>query len=75
MTAQTNTELDTELVKAEMKKAEAQSRIEQIRSVLRNRADKNGVIEIDWSSLDASTEVLSSTPSYYWQKAFRRLMI
>jgi capsular exopolysaccharide synthesis family protein len=60
MTAQTNTELDSELVKAEMKKAEAQSRIEQIRSVLRNKTDKNGVIEIDWSSLEASTEVLSS---------------
>lgn len=60
MTALTNTELDSELVKAEMKKAEAQSRIEQIRSVLRNKTDKNGAIEIDWSSLEASTEVLSS---------------
>jgi polysaccharide biosynthesis transport protein len=58
--AQANTELDTELVKAEMKRAEAKSRLEQIQSVLRNRADKNGVIEIDWSSLDASTEVLNS---------------
>ena len=60
MTAQTNTELDTELVRAEMKKAEAQSRLEQIQSVLRNRTDNKGAIEIDWSSLDASTEVLSS---------------
>jgi len=60
MTAQTNTELDTELVKAEMRKAEAQARIEQIRSVLRNKTDKNGAIEIDWSSLEASTEVLNS---------------
>jgi len=60
MTAQTNTELDTELVRAEMKRAEAQSRLEQIQSVLRNRTDQNGAIEIDWSSLDASTEVLSS---------------
>lgn len=60
MIAQANTELDTELVKAEMHKAEAQARIEQIRSVLRNKADKNGAIEIDWSSLDASTEVLNS---------------
>lgn len=59
--AHTNTELDSELVKAEMKQADAQSRLEQIRSVLRNRTDQNGVIEIDWSSLDASTEVLSST--------------
>lgn len=58
--AQTHNELDTELVRAEMKKAEAQSRLEQIQSVLRNRTDNNGTIEIDWSSLDASTEVLSS---------------
>ncbi len=58
--AHTNTELDSELVRAEMKLAEAQSRVEQIKSVLRNRTDRNGVIEIDWSSLDASTEVLSS---------------
>lgn len=56
----TNTELDSELVRAEMKRAEAQSRLEQIKSVLRNRTAQNGVIEIDWSSLDASTEVLSS---------------
>jgi len=62
MTAQTNAELDTELVRAEMNKAQAQARIEQIRSVLRNKADKDktGAVEIDWSSLDASTEVLSS---------------
>jgi polysaccharide biosynthesis transport protein len=60
MTAQTNTELDTELVRAEMKRAEAQSRMEQIQSVLRNRTGQDGAIEIDWSSLDALTEVLSS---------------
>ena len=60
VTTQTNTELDTELVRAEMKKAEVQSRFEQIRSVLRNRVDKNGVKEIDWSSLNASAEVLGS---------------
>jgi capsular exopolysaccharide synthesis family protein len=60
MTAQTNTELDSELVRAEMKQAEARSRLEQIQSVLRNRTGQNGAIEIDWSSLDASTEVLSS---------------
>ena len=59
--AQTNTELDSELVKAEMKRAEAKSRLEQIQSILRNRADRDGVIEIDWSSLDASTEVLNSS--------------
>lgn len=59
--AHTNAELDSELVRAEMKQAEAQSRVEQIKSVLRNRTDQNGAIEIDWSSLDASTEVLNST--------------
>lgn len=56
----TNTELDSELIRAEVKQAEVQSRLEQIKSVLRNRTDQNGVIEIDWSSLDASTEVLNS---------------
>jgi succinoglycan biosynthesis transport protein ExoP len=59
-TAQTNTELDAELVRAEMRRAEAQSRLEQIQSVLRNRTEQNGAIEIDWSSLDSETEVLSS---------------
>ncbi|NGZ01496.1 MAG: hypothetical protein CV090_00405 [Nitrospira sp. WS238] len=59
--AHTNTELDSELVRAEMKQAEAKSRLEQIESVLRNQTDQNGVSTIDWSSLDASTEVLSST--------------
>ena len=58
--AQTNTELDAELVRAEMRKAESQARMEQIQSVLRNKTDKNGLVEIDWSSLDASTEVLTS---------------
>src|SRR5262245_7617174 len=60
VTAQTNSELDSELVKAEMKRAEAQSRMEQLKSVLRNRTGQDGEIEIDWSSLDALTEVLSS---------------
>ena len=60
VTVQTNSELDSELVRAEMKQAEARSRMEQIKSVLRNRTGQNGAIEIDWSSLDASTEVLSS---------------
>ncbi|MDR4469992.1 MAG: polysaccharide biosynthesis tyrosine autokinase [Nitrospira sp.] len=59
--AHTNTELDSELVRAEMKQAEAKSRLEQIESVLRNRTDQDGASTIDWSSLDASTEVLSST--------------
>ena len=60
VTANTNTELDSELVRAEIKQAEAKSHLEQIQSVLRNRTGQNGAIEIDWSSLDASTEVLSS---------------
>ncbi|HMS86385.1 MAG TPA: polysaccharide biosynthesis tyrosine autokinase [Nitrospira sp.] len=59
--AHTNTELDSELVRAEMKQAEAKSRLEQIESVLRSRTGHNGAVEIDWSSLDASIEVLSST--------------
>ncbi len=59
--AHTNTELDSELVRAEMKQAEAKSRLEQIESILRRRTGHDGAIEIDWSSLDASTEVLSST--------------
>lgn len=60
VTVQTNSELDTELVRAEMKRAEAQSRMEQIQSVLRNRTGQDGVIEIDWSSLDSLSEVLTS---------------
>ena len=60
VTAQTNSDLDSELIKAEMKRAEAQSRMEQLQSILRNRTGQNGVIEIDWSSLDALAEVLSS---------------
>lgn len=50
-------ELESELVKAEMKKAEAQSRFMQIQSVLQGSNQKE---QIDWSNLDASTEVLSS---------------
>jgi polysaccharide biosynthesis transport protein len=57
---QANSELDSELVRAEMKRVEAQSRMEQLQSVLRNRTGQNGVTEIDWSSLDALTEVLNS---------------
>jgi polysaccharide biosynthesis transport protein len=57
---QTNSELDSELVKAEMKRVEAQSRMEQLQSVMRNRPGQNGVTEVDWSSLDALTEVLNA---------------
>lgn len=55
--AQKITELNTELFKAEMEKAKAQTRHEQIEKVLRKRSE-NG--EINWTNLDASTEVLSS---------------
>jgi polysaccharide biosynthesis transport protein len=55
--AQKLTELNSELVKAEMKKADTQTRHQQIASLLRNRPEGDA---IDWSSLDASTEVLSS---------------
>jgi succinoglycan biosynthesis transport protein ExoP len=51
-------ELNSELVKAEVRKAEAQTRYQQIQSTLRNRT-RDG--SIDSSSLDASsTEVLTS---------------
>lgn len=55
--AQSLAELNSELVKAEMKKADAKTRFRQIESVLGSRSE-NGAI--DWSNLDASTEVLSS---------------
>ena len=50
-------EVNSELLRAEMKKTEAQSRYEQIESLLRSRPEKGAT---DWSNLDASTEVLSS---------------
>ena len=51
------TELNSELVKAEMKKADAKTRYEQIQSILHGRSESGA---IDWSNLNASTEVLSS---------------
>jgi len=60
MAVQTNMGLDAELIKAEMQKAEAKAHLEQIQSGLRHRADVSGAVEIDWSSLDASPEVLRS---------------
>ncbi len=50
-------ELESELVKAEVKKAEAQSRFQQVQSLLQGPGQK---AQIDWGNLDASTEVLSS---------------
>ena len=52
------TELNSELFKAEIEKARAQTRYEQTEMVLRKRSD-NGAI--NWSNLDAATEVLSSS--------------
>ena len=57
MAAHKFVEVNSELLKAEMKKTEAQSRYQQIESVLRSRTEKGA---IDLSKLDASTEVLSS---------------
>ena len=56
--AHATTELDSELVKAEMKKADAKTRYQQIEAVLHRRSE-NG--EIDWSHLDAASEVLNSS--------------
>jgi capsular exopolysaccharide synthesis family protein len=52
------TELDSEVLKAEMKTAEAQTRYEQIKSILHSRSESGA---INWSTLDASTEVLNSS--------------
>ena len=51
------TELNSELLRAEMRKAETFSRFNEVQSVLRKR-NEQGVD--DWSNLDASTEVLAS---------------
>lgn len=50
-------ETNSELVKAEVRKAEAQMRYQQIQSALR-KGTQDG--SIDWGGFDASTEVLSS---------------
>ena len=50
------TELNSELVKAEMRKAELQARLQQLQTILPHQGD--GVL--NWSKLDASSEVLSS---------------
>lgn len=51
-------ELNSQLVKTEMAKAEAESRFQQIQLVL--KAEGNGVKSLDWSKLDSQTSVLSS---------------
>lgn len=50
-------DLNSELVKAEMRKAEAHTRLQQLQMVLVNHKE-NGAL--DWSKLDASTEALNS---------------
>ena len=57
VSSQKQAEWDSELVKAEMKKAEAQSRFQQLRSVLEGSAQRGN---LDWSKLDASAEVLNA---------------
>ena len=54
--AQQLAELNSELVKAEMKRADVQVRHQQIVSLLRRHPDQTD----DWSSLDNATEILQS---------------
>jgi capsular exopolysaccharide synthesis family protein len=56
--AQKFVELNTELVRAEMKAAETQTRYQHISSVM-SHEDKGA--PMDWSLIDSSSEVLSST--------------
>jgi succinoglycan biosynthesis transport protein ExoP len=51
-------ELNSQLVKTEMAKAEAQSRFQQIQLVLND--ERNGEKSLAWSKLDSQTPVLSS---------------
>jgi len=51
-------ELESQLVKSEMAKAEAQSRFEQIKALLNPRGKDGG--NVDWSKLDSLTQVLNS---------------
>ncbi|TKB69817.1 MAG: polysaccharide biosynthesis tyrosine autokinase, partial [Nitrospira sp.] len=55
--AQRLVELNSELMKAEMKHAEAQTRHQQIARILQEKDQGQG---INWSNLDTTTEVLSS---------------
>lgn len=56
--AHTLAELNSQLVKTEMAKAEAQSRFQQIRSVLNGQGSGTG--GLDWSKLDSQIQVLNS---------------
>jgi capsular exopolysaccharide synthesis family protein len=57
--AHTLAELNSQLVKTEMAKAEAQSRFQQIQLVL--SATKNGTESFNWSKLDSQASVLNSS--------------
>jgi capsular exopolysaccharide synthesis family protein len=52
------TELNTQSVKAEMAKAEARSRLEQIQAAVGSKGGKSKAI--DWSKLDSQSQVLGS---------------
>jgi capsular exopolysaccharide synthesis family protein len=56
--AQTVSELNVQHVKVEMAKAEAQSRLQQIRSVFNGEGSETK--EVNWSKLDSHTQVLNS---------------
>ena len=58
VTTQSLTELNSELVRAEMRKAETQVRLRQLQSALSDHTEMQAV---DWDKLDASTEVLNSS--------------
>jgi succinoglycan biosynthesis transport protein ExoP len=56
VTAQQLSELNSELVKAEMKRVDTQARYQQVASILRRHPDQAE----DWAFLDDATEVLNS---------------
>lgn len=57
VTAHSLSELNSELVRAEMRKAETQVRLRQLQSALNDDTEKQTV---NWDKLDAATEVLTS---------------
>lgn len=59
LAGQTLAELNSQLVKTEMAKAESQSRLQQIETVL-NAQGKHAPSAADWSELDSLTQVLNS---------------
>jgi polysaccharide biosynthesis transport protein len=58
VTAHSLSELNSELVRAEMRKAETQVRLRQLQSALN---DDTEMQTVNWEKLDASTEVLTSS--------------